>query len=70
VWAAFFCAMMPGMNRIIALTLLLAACHRPAEPEPPTAVENAQLDEAAAMLDALANEERAAPEDTAPSNSN
>lgn len=70
MWAAFFYGMMPGMNRIIVLTLLLAACNRPAEPEPPTAAENTQLDEAAAMLNALANEEGAAPEDTAPSNSN
>ncbi|HEU0310699.1 MAG TPA: hypothetical protein VFR36_05730 [Sphingomicrobium sp.] len=49
--------------------LLLAACQRGEEPTPPTAAENAQLDEAEAMLDRLANEEGAVPEDSAPANS-
>jgi hypothetical protein len=60
-----------AMKRALPLLLLLSACDREPQPEPPTAGENAQLDEADAMLDALANEEGAAPNGTAPTeNSN
>ena len=58
------------MTRALLPLLLLAACNREPQPEPPTATENAQLDEAEDMLDALANEEGAAPDGTAPSHSN
>lgn len=59
-----------AMKRALPLLLLLSACNREPQPEPPTVTENAQLDEADAMLNALANEEGAAPNGTAPSNSN
>ncbi|WP_156930325.1 hypothetical protein [Sphingomonas jaspsi] len=42
------------MIRALPILLLLAACNREPQPEPPTATENAQLDEAGAMLDNLA----------------
>ena len=59
------------MTRIFLPILLLAAgCSREEQPEAPTAAESDQLNDAETMLDELANEERAAPEDTAPSNSN
>lgn len=58
------------MKRLFPLLLLVTACDRGEKAVPPTAAENAQLDEAEAMLDALANQEGAMPEDTAPSNSN
>jgi len=50
---------------IIFALLLIAGC-RNERPPAPDANDNRQLDEAGAMLDALANEEGAAPEDTAP----
>jgi hypothetical protein len=50
----------------IALLLVLSACDRDRPPEP-DADQHAKLDEAEAMLnDMAANEEGAAPEDTAP----
>ena len=53
----------------IAATLTLGACDRDRPPAPDTS-QQAQLDEAEAMLNAMAaNEEGAAPEDTAPPNS-
>lgn len=55
---------------VLLATLLLAACSRKEQPEAPTAAESRRLDEAEDMLNALANEEGAAPEGTAPSNSN
>lgn len=57
------------MRRALPLILMLlsAACHRGEKPEAPTPAEAAQLNEAEDMLDNLAaNEEGAAPEDTAP----
>ena len=52
---------------VLAAMFLLAAC-RDDRPAAPDASDNARLDEAGNMLDLLANEEGAAPEDTAPSN--
>ena len=43
-----------------------AACNREEQPQAPTASESDQLNEADQMLDNLAKEEGAAPEDTAP----
>jgi len=55
------------MKKILLLGfLLLASCSREEQPEPPTAAESERLDEAEDMLNTLANEERAAPEGTAP----
>jgi hypothetical protein len=51
---------------LLLAALLLAACHDK-RPPAPDAADNARLDEAGNMLDALANEEGAAPEDAAPS---
>jgi hypothetical protein len=48
------------------LLLLAASCNREEQPQPPTSAESEQLNEAEAMLDGMANEEGAAPEDTAP----
>jgi len=55
-----------------ALILIFAAsCNREEQPQAPTASESDQLNEADEMLDNLAKEEGAAPEDTAPpTNSN
>jgi hypothetical protein len=60
------------MTKILLVAmLLLTACNREERPEAPTAAEAERLDEAEEMLNALANEEGAAPEGTAPSlNSN
>ena len=59
------------MTRILLpLLLLVSACSREEQPQAPTAEESDQLNEAEAMLDNLAKEEGAAPESTAPSNSN
>ena len=55
------------MTRLLLPLLLLAsACNREEQPEAPTAAESDRLNEAEDMLDSLANEEGAAPEDTAP----
>ncbi|MCL6699413.1 hypothetical protein LZ496_11550 [Sphingomonas sp. NSE70-1] len=55
------------MRKILLFGLmLLAACNREEQPEPPTAAETERLDEAEEMLNDLANEEGAAPEGTAP----
>ncbi|MFL6722873.1 MAG: hypothetical protein ACJ8FC_07370 [Sphingomicrobium sp.] len=51
------------------LLLLTAACNREERPQAPTAAESDRLDEAEDMLNDLANEEGAAPDGTAPSNS-
>ena len=56
---------MRAVSLLAALALTACGDDRPPAP---TAAENAQLDEAGDMLDSLANEEGAAPEDTAPSN--
>ena len=54
---------------LISLALLTAACDRD-RPPAPTAEQSSQLDDAEAMLNDMAeNEEGAAPEDAAPSNS-
>jgi hypothetical protein len=53
---------------MLGLLLLLAACNREEQPQAPTAEEADRLNDAEAMLNSLANEEGAAPEDTAPSN--
>ena len=45
------------------LLLVLAACDRAEKPAPPTIEESQRLDNAAAMLDNLASEERAANEE-------
>ena len=59
------------MKKFLLLgALLLAACNREERPEPPTAAESERLDDAEEMLNQLANEEGAAPEGTAPVNSN
>ena len=59
------------MKRFLFISiLLLASCNGEEGPEPPTAAETERLDEAEDMLNDLANEEGAAPEDTAPVNSN
>ena len=49
--------------------LMLAACNRDETPETPTAAEKAQLDDAEAMLNEMANEEGPAVETAGPSNS-
>ena len=55
------------MKKLFLLgTLLLASCNREERPEPPTVAESERLDEAEEMLNALANEDGAAPEGTAP----
>ena len=55
------------MKKILLLgILMLTACNREERPEPPTAAESERLDDAEDMLNTLANEERAAPEGTAP----
>ena len=60
-----------GMKKsLVAATLLLAACNREEQPQAPTAAESERLNDAEAMLNELANEEGAAPEGTAPFNSN
>jgi len=51
---------------LVAGLLLLASCNREEQPQAPTAGEADQLNEAEDMLNGLANEEGAAPEDTAP----
>ena len=48
------------------LVLLLAGCHREETPKAPTAEQNAQLDDADAMLDNLAANEDTAPANAAP----
>ena len=53
---------------LLLLPLLLFSCSREEQPEAPTAEESERLDEAADMLDRLANEE--GPEAEAPSPSN
>ena len=59
------------MKRTILLSLiLLSSCNREEKAEPPTAAESQRLDNAEDMLNALANEEGAAPEGTAPLNLN
>ena len=59
------------MKKILLLgILMLTACNREERPEPPTAAESERLDDAEDMLNDLANEEGAAPEGTAPTNSN
>ena len=59
------------MKRIILLSasLLLASCDREEQPQAPTAAESERLNEAEEMLNELAKEEGAAPEGTAPPNS-
>lgn len=54
---------------LFALTLSLAACGEDRPPEPASAQAD-QLNEAEAMLNDLAEKERAAPSGTAPSDSN
>jgi len=55
----------------LSLTLFLAAaCSREEQPQAPTADETERLNDAEQMLNELANEEGAAPQGTAPSNSN
>jgi nitrous oxide reductase accessory protein NosL len=56
------------MHRILALTLLLAACDREEQPQAPTAEQADRLDDAEAMLNGLANEQ--GPEDFSPDPSN
>ena len=56
------------MKRILACLLLLSACNREERPQGPTQEEAERLDQAEALLNGLANEEGAAPKDTAPSN--
>ena len=56
-------------KKAIILCLILAGCERD-RPPAPTSEQSHQLDEAEAMLnDMAANEKGAAPEGTAPSNS-
>ena len=58
-----------GMKKnLILVSLLLAACNREEQPQAPTAAESERLNEAEEMLNALANEEGAVPDGTAPSN--
>ncbi|HEU4958271.1 MAG TPA: hypothetical protein VFT40_11670 [Sphingomicrobium sp.] len=58
------------MKKILLLAiLLLVSCDREEKPEAPTAAESERLNEAEEMLNDLAKEEGAAPEGTAPSNS-
>jgi hypothetical protein len=57
------------MRRSLLLAAsLLIACNREEQPQSPTTAESERLNDAEAMLNTLANEEGAAPEDTAPSN--
>jgi hypothetical protein len=58
------------MRLALSALVLLAACDRDERPAPPTAEESRRLDDAESMLNALANEEGAARESAAPSNSN
>ncbi|HEU4499569.1 MAG TPA: hypothetical protein VFR60_09550 [Sphingomicrobium sp.] len=59
------------MRKILLLAiLLLPSCNREDRPEAPTAAESERLNEAEEMLNELAKEEGAAPEGTAPINSN
>ena len=51
---------------MIAAALIVSACNREEQPQAPTAAEADRLNEAEDMLDNLAKEEGAAPEDTAP----
>lgn len=56
---------------ILIAALLLAACNREEQPQPPTTAETERLNEAEEMLNALANQEEAAPDGAVPSgNSN
>jgi hypothetical protein len=58
------------MKKSMLLTaLLLASCNREEQPQAPTEAESERLNEAEAMLDQLANEEGAAPQGTAPPDS-
>jgi hypothetical protein len=58
------------MRQILPLAaLLLTSCNREEQPQAPTSVESERLDDAEKMLNDLANEEGAAPEGTAPTNS-
>jgi hypothetical protein len=58
------------MKKILLLAiLLLVSCDREEKPEAPTAAESERLNEAEEMLNDLAKEEGAAPDGTAPSNS-
>ena len=50
----------------ILLLILASACNREERPQAPTPAETEPLNEAEEMLNGLANEEGAAPEDTAP----
>lgn len=60
--------MLPAMRAFLITLLLLAACNQ--EPQAPTAAESDRLNEAEEMLNELAKKEGAAPDGTAPSNSN
>jgi hypothetical protein len=51
---------------LLLAALLLTSCNREERPAPPTAEESDRLNDAESMLNRLANEEGAAPEDTAP----
>ena len=55
---------------LLVFALMLSACNREEQPQAPTAEESDRLNDAESMLNDLTNEERAAPESTAPSNSN
>jgi hypothetical protein len=58
------------MRQILPLAaLLLASCNSEEQPQAPTSADSERLDDAAKMLNDLANEEGAAPEGTAPTNS-
>ena len=52
----------------LLIAVALAGCNREEKPQAPTPAEAERLNEAEAMLNGLANEEGAAPKDTAPSN--
>ncbi|WP_294122984.1 hypothetical protein [Sphingomonas sp.] len=55
------------MKQILLTTIfLLTACNREEQPAAPTAEQADRLNDAETMLNSLANEEGAAPEDTAP----
>ena len=54
---------------LLPIALLAAACNREEQPEAPTAAEAERLNEAEEMLNELGKEEGAAPQGTAPSNS-
>ena len=56
-------------NYLVLAALLLTSCNREEQPQAPTAAESERLNDAEAMLNELANEEGAAPQGTAPSNS-